>query len=96
MAYKVGATTVIDNSGNINWSRITGAPAFGTGDITAVNLSNPVNGGGPYFGFNQPNNPSGACSYNCYVRSLSGGGSSGSVTITGNGTSFNCNCNCRC
>ena len=95
MAYKVGATTVIDNSGNINWSRITGAPAFGTGDITAVNLSNPVNGGGPYFGFHTPN-MSFACTNNCYVRSLSGGAASGDATITGNQTTFNCNCNCRC
>ncbi len=29
MAYKVGSTVVIDNSGNIPWTRITGAPAAG-------------------------------------------------------------------
>lgn len=95
MAYKVGATTVINDSGNIDWGRITGAPSFGTGDITAVNLSNPVNGGGPYFGFWTPN-MNFACTNNCYVRSLSGGATSGDATITGNQTTFNCNCNCRC
>jgi hypothetical protein len=95
MAYKVGATTVINDSGNIDWGRITGAPSFGTGDVTGVYTSSPVNGGGPYFGFWTPN-MSFACTYNCYVRSLSGGGSSGELTIVGNQTTFNCNCNCRC
>jgi hypothetical protein len=27
MAYKVGSTTVIDDSGNVPWARITGVPA---------------------------------------------------------------------
>lgn len=29
MAYKVNGTTVIDDSGNIDWARISGAPAPG-------------------------------------------------------------------
>ena len=34
MAYKVGTTIVIDDSGNVDWSRIANKPAIGTGDIT--------------------------------------------------------------
>ena len=36
MAYKVGTTIVIDDSGNVDWSRIANKPAIGTGDISAV------------------------------------------------------------
>ena len=38
MAYKVGTTIVIDDSGNVDWSRIANKPAIGTGDITAVTV----------------------------------------------------------
>ena len=40
MAYKVGTTIVIDDSGNVDWSRIANKPAIGTGDITAVTVAN--------------------------------------------------------
>jgi hypothetical protein len=92
MAYKVGTTIVIDNSGNLDWSRIVNKPAIGTGDITAVTVTNGAPGGGanishsytaPYVG-------------NCYVESISGGGTSGDVTVTSVRRQFNCNCNCRC
>ena len=47
MAYKVGTTIVIDDSGTVDWSRIANKPAIGTGTITAVSLSNgaPISGG---------------------------------------------------
>ena len=101
MAVKVGATTVIDDSGNINWGRITGAPSFGTGDITAVNINKPgPSGGAPFRNlFGNPGNDPGqnyACFTNCYVSTLSGGAASGAATVSGNRASFNCNCNCQC
>ncbi len=40
MAYKVGTTIVIDDSGNVDWSRISNKPAIGAGTITGVSLSN--------------------------------------------------------
>lgn len=33
---------------------------------------------------------------NCYVESISGGGTAGDVTVTSVRRQFNCNCNCRC
>ena len=97
MAYLVGATTVIDNSGNIDWARITGTPTIG--DITGVTVSNgTITSGAPVFGWGQynPNFGGGPYTYNCYVESLSGGGTSGSVTVTSVRKYFNCNCQCRC
>lgn len=98
MAYKVGSTIVISDSGTIDWSRISGKPAIGAGDITSVTVSNGTPGnGGTYFPTSR--NPSGGncnCVANCAVHSLSGGGTSGGVTVTANRYSFNCNCNCRC
>lgn len=95
MAYKVGTTIVIDDSGNVDWSRIANKPAIGTGEITAVSVSNSTPTSGQSLGslFFTKN---GACTSNCYVGSLSGGGTSGSVTITANRQFFNCNCACRC
>ena len=96
MAYKVGSTTVISNSGTIDWSRITNTPAGG--DITAVSVSNgnPASAPGlwPRVYFSGGGNCN--CTTNCAVNSLSGGGTSGAVTISSNRNYFNCNCNCRC
>lgn len=92
MAYKVGSTIVIDDSGNVDWSRIANKPAIGSGDITGVSVANGTPAAGLYLG-----GTSGASSIgNCYVESLSGGGLSGDVTVTANRKYFNCNCNCRC
>ena len=97
MAYKVGTTIVIDDSGNVDWSRIANKPAIGAGDITAVSVSNTTpTSGQSLSGLLYQSCGGGACTSNCYVGSLSGGGSTGAVTITGNRQFFNCNCNCRC
>ena len=94
MAYLVGATTVIDSSGNVPWARITGSPSIGVGNIVTVNTSNDTPSGGPSF---LSGNASGAnCSVNCYVESISGSGTSGTVTVASARKSFNCNCNCQC
>jgi hypothetical protein len=93
MAYKVGTTIVIDDSGNVDWSRIANKPVIGSGIINAVTVGNGGPSGGAYVG----GIGGGATIYaNCYVESLSGGGTSGSVTVTANRKGFNCNCNCRC
>ena len=46
MAYKVGTIIVIDDSGQVDWSRIKNKPAIGAGDITsvAVGNGNPIGG----------------------------------------------------
>ena len=95
MAYKVGTTIVIDDSGFVDWSRIANKPVIGTGDITSVTVTN----GTPTAGVAVSGTISGyggAYVGNCYVASLSGGGTAGDVTVTANRQSFNCNCNCRC
>jgi hypothetical protein len=95
MAYKVGTTIVIDDSGNVDWSRIANKPVIGTGDIASVTVVN----GTPTAGALVSGTASGfAGSFvgNCYVESLSGGGISGDITVTANRRTFNCNCNCRC
>lgn len=111
MAYLVGATTVIDNSGNIDWARLTNVPTIG--DITGVTVSNgtPVDGAYPYLmelysTRSQIRTAASAavgsalgncnCTENCYTVSLSGGGTTGAVTVTANREYFNCNCNCNC
>lgn len=100
MAYLVGSTTVIDNSGNIDWDRITGKPTIG--DITGVTVSNGTptsgsTGGAALYGAGVIDDRfGGTTTYNCYVESLSGGGNSGAVTVTANRKTFNCNCACRC
>lgn len=104
MAYKVGTTIVIDDTGLIDWARITNKPVIGTGDVTDVTVVNgtPTSGAtglttGAVYGSGTINaNFSGTTTYNCYVESLSGGGSTGTVTITANRKTFNCNCACRC
>ena len=110
MAYLVGATTVIDASGNVPWARITGAPSSGVGNIVTVNTSNgtPASGVGFYEtsfgGASIAKKPSltgsvGApsnCVANCYVESISGSGTSGTVTVASARKAFNCNCNCQC
>ena len=92
MAYKVGTTIVIDDSGNVDWSRIANKPAIGTCDITAVTVTNGAPSGGPNI------SSSYAASYigNCFVESIGGGGTSGNVIVTSVRRQFNCNCNCRC
>ena len=94
MAYLVGATTVIDASGNVPWARITGAPSSGVGNIVTVNTSNGTPSGGVSIlsGSVQSAN----CTANCYVESISGSGTSGTVTVASARKSFNCNCNCQC
>ena len=97
MAYKVGTTIVIDDSGNVDWSRIANKPAIGTGDISGVSVTNTTPTSGQTLStILYQNCGGGACTSNCYVGSLSGGGSTGAVTITANRQFFNCNCNCRC
>lgn len=46
MAYKVGTTIVIDDSGIVDWSRIGNKPVIGTGDITSVTVTNGTPTGG--------------------------------------------------
>ena len=95
MAYKVGSTIVISDSGTVDWSRIANKPAIGAGDITSVTVTN----GNPAGGVRAVGSNGGGncnCTANCYVTSLSGGGTSGAVSITSNRNYFNCNCNCRC
>jgi hypothetical protein len=109
MAYKVGTIIVIDDSGNVDWSRIANKPAIGSGDITSVSVANDSPTSGVGFSVAQFNNtsllraslgapPNGNCNCvaNCYVESLSGGGAAGDVTVTANRRFFNCNCNCAC
>lgn len=111
MAYLVGATTVIDASGNVPWARITGAPSGGVGNIVTVNTSNGTPGVGvgfydiqyagsplarrPSFNTPVPQSPTN-CVVNCYVESISGSGTSGTVTVASARKTFNCNCNCNC
>ena len=100
MAYKVGTTIVIDDSGNVDWSRIANKPAIGAGTVTGVNVVNTsptagvaaagVQGSSAAYGYALQSVS------NCYVESLTGGGASGTLTITANRKYFNCNCNCRC
>lgn len=94
MAYKVGATVVIDDSGHVDWSRITNAPVIGSGDVTGVAVAN----GAPTSGYliRTGSAQTTACTGNCYVESLSGGGAGGEITITANRKAFNCNCQCQC
>ncbi len=96
MAYKVGSTIVISDSGTIDWSRISGKPAIGAGDITSVTLvqGNPTSGSIRKHGGNNGSNCN--CTSNCYIENLSGGGTSGAVTFTAHRNFYNCNCNCRC
>ena len=98
MAYKVGSTIVIDDSGQVDWSRIKNKPAIGAGDITSVAVSNgtPGSGGSAFPRLTQNHGGNCNCVVNCAVHSLSGGGTSGAVTVTANRYNFNCNCNCRC
>ena len=104
MAYKVGTTIVIDDTGFVDWSRISNPPVIGIGDITDVSVVNgtPTSGAtgtttGAVYGSGAVNSGfGGTTTYNCYVESLSGGGSAGVVTITANRKTFNCNCACRC
>lgn len=96
MAYMVGTTIVIDDTGFVDWSRITNKPAIGSGDVTGVSVSNTTPTSGQSLGTLLHSRTSNACTSNCYIASLSGGGSSGAVTITANRQFFNCNCACRC
>lgn len=104
MAYKVGTTIVIDDTGFVDWSRISNQPVIGTGDVTDVVVVNGTptsgavgSGDGAVYGTGTVKTGfSGTTTYNCYVESLSGGGSTGAVTITANRKTFNCNCACRC
>lgn len=95
MAYKVGTTIVIDDTGIVDWSRIGNKPVIGEGTLTSLTVENgtPTAGAavsGTISGY------AGAYIGNCYVTSLSGGGAAGAVTVTANRQTFNCNCNCRC
>ena len=98
MAYKVGSTIVISDSGTVDWSRIANKHAIGAGDITSVTVSNGTPGSGGYHFPRIVQGHGGNCNcvVNCAVHSLSGGGTSGAVTVAANRYSFNCNCNCRC
>ena len=97
MAYKVGTTIVIDDTGFVDWSRIANKPVIGTGDVSTIALVNGTPTSGQSLGtiLNQTCG-GGACTSNCYVGSLSGGGSGATVTITANRQYYNCNCYCRC
>lgn len=96
MAYKVGTTIVIDDSGIVDWSRIGNKPVIGAGDITSVTVENSALTAGVSAVGSQTVGNTGNYSYNCYVESLSGGGTTGDVTVTAVRKYFNCNCNCRC
>ena len=97
MAYKVGTTIAIDDSGNVDWSRIANKPAIGTGDITAVTVANGTpSTGSPFTAVSGSGGGNCNCTANCYVASLSGGGTTGAVSVTANRAYFNCNCACRC
>jgi hypothetical protein len=104
MAYKVGTTIVIDDTGFVDWARIANKPVIGTGDVSEVAVVNgvPTSGAtgvatGAVYGSGGVNSGfGGTTTYNCYVESLSGGGTGATVTITANRKSFNCNCACRC
>lgn len=93
MAYKVGTTIVIDDTGFVDWSRIANKPAIGAGTVTDVTVVN----GAPTAGISTGDRGAASnLSANCYVESLSGGGAGASLTITTNRKTFNCNCACRC
>ena len=93
MAYKVGTTIVIDDTGFVDWARIANKPAIGAGTVTDVTVVN----GTPTAGINTGDRGVVSnLSANCYVESLSGGGAGASLTITANRKTFNCNCACRC
>ena len=93
MAYKVGTTIVIDDTGFVDWSRIANKPAIGAGTVTDVTVVN----GTPTAGISTGDRGAVSnLSANCYVESLSGGGAGASLTITANRKTFNCNCACRC
>jgi len=95
MAYKVGTTIVIDDSGNVDWSRIANKPVIGAGTITSVDVVNGTVGAGVNIGLRSTGGNCN-CTANCYVTSLSGGGATGAVSIMASRSSFNCNCACRC
>jgi hypothetical protein len=91
MAYKVGSTTVIDDSANIDWTRLTGKPTNGvtTGtnmmfnDVYANSGSGYYNTGytGPVWRIDNANSMTRTWTryyYNCYTPPA------------------NCNCNCYC
>ena len=48
MAYKVGTTIVIDDTGFVDWSRIANTPEIGTGSVSTIALVNgtPTSGQG--------------------------------------------------
>ena len=94
MAYKVGTTIVIDDSGTVDWSRIGNKPAIGTGTITSVGVVNTTPTAGAFLTGSIRGGPTIVA--NCYVESLTGGGASGAVAISAVTRGFNCNCNCRC
>ena len=93
MAYKVGTTIVIDDTGFVDWSRITNQPAAG---VSAVSIENTSPSGGVFLTNKLVNTFNCNCVQNCYVESLTGGGSSGTVSVAAVRRSFNCNCNCNC
>ena len=93
MAYKVGTTIVIDDSGNVDWSRIANKPAAGVAEVSVGNTSP---SGGIFLTHSLGQQWNCNCVQNCYVESLTGGGSSGIVSVSAVRRSFNCNCNCNC
>ena len=71
--------------------------AIGTGNVSTIALVNGTPTSGQSLGsILHQTCAGGACTSNCYVGSLSGGGSGATVTITANRQYYNCNCNCRC
>lgn len=93
MAYKVGTTIVIDDSGFVDWSRIANKPTSG---ISAVSVENTSPSGGVFLTHFAGNSYNCNCVQNCYVESLTGGGSASTVSVAAVRRSFNCNCNCNC
>lgn len=94
MAYKIGSTVVIDDSGNVDWSRIANKPAIGNGTITSVGVGNTTPTAGVKIMGSSQGGPTIVA--NCYVESISGGGASGGVSVTATLRGWNCNCACRC
>jgi hypothetical protein len=90
MAYKVGTTIVIDNSGNVDWNRLANKPAFiPIGQNLTLQTGRVISTSGS--GTTQTDTVVGME----YTSSTTYRPLVTRVLTTANCTS-NCNCNCRC
>ena len=85
MAYKVGTTIVIDDTGQVPWARISGAPAAGlpAGEYTKTATEYKATGSGNIVStsFKGLEFQSDMTYHDVYLRSY---------------TNCNCNCDCQC